>query len=161
MIAVRGFRVPPSPSDRWSWRKRNRGNWLIRCHRSMVNSSSIRVGVGLGAHLPSLLLFCVASTGDMYKISTAVNSNMQLLCVWKHRLLVVIHHLWLLQSFCPIFCYDPCGEECNIGVSFKAENAIVSYSLHLDWFLATVLITSYCKREASVIRAERCTNLWV
>lgn len=30
-----------------------------------------------------------------------------LLCPWRHCFLGVIHHLWLLQSFCLCFCIDP------------------------------------------------------
>lgn len=42
------------------------------------NSSFVRVGQELGVHLPSLLLGCVACTDGVYKISIAVNSNVQL-----------------------------------------------------------------------------------
>lgn len=58
------------------------------------------------AFLPSNMGFCLAEacTGLMYDVISCVHLSC---CIWKTLFLEVIPYLWLLQSFCPLFCRFP------------------------------------------------------
>lgn len=46
---------------------------------------------------------------------------------------------------------------CAIDVSFITKHSIVFYSLHLGLLLVSI----YLKKEASLMRVERFTTLWI
>lgn len=67
----------------------------------------------------------------------------------RHCFSLVLTHPWLLQSFCFLFCNGPwpLGKWCDAAVSFVAENAAETYSLHFDhlWiFVSTTILCTKC-----------------
>lgn len=52
----------------------------------------------------------------------------------------VMNHPWMLQSFCILFHKDPCTLQVNMHVPYRAEHAMVLYSLHTEkWECVSVL----------------------
>lgn len=66
--------------------------------------------------------------------------------------------LWLFQAFCPSLVIFPDGV---VGVSGIARHSMVSCFLHCDqeWGVCGGLYL--LQREASLMRGERHTELWV
>lgn len=64
-------------------------------------------------------------------------------------ILAGIHCLWFLWFFAPssMMTLDPHQQESNTVISFRAEHATVSYSLHIGQLGVFVLITIYCKQN--------------
>lgn len=65
-------------------------------------------GMELDAHLPLHTGIPVCSSADLVKcVTTIMSLYMQLPCsVWKALSHPVVHVLWLLQTFCSLFCND-------------------------------------------------------
>lgn len=87
-----------------------------------------------------------------------MNSYVQIPCVQEKLLPAVIHYIWVLHSSTPL----PQGflNIERMGVPFKAEHSVVTYSLLFCHLCVSKLILSTTNR-ASVIRAEKCIDLWI
>jgi hypothetical protein len=70
-------------------------------------------------HADTPLYVCICSFGAVFRM---------------HCFSVVLHHIWLLHSFCPLFYNDPLalrGGRRGIGIPFRAEHPAVSYFIHV------------------------------
>lgn len=57
--------------------------------------------------------------------------------------------------------FESWSEECDINVILEGECTTFSYFLHLDQLSISVFINyDVLQKEASLMRAERCTNLF-
>lgn len=76
--------------------------------------------------------------------------------------------LWLLGAFCPLFWNDPWawagvgkGWRCYIDIPFKAKHSNLIY-VSAWWLVMSLCINHHVlQEEASLMRVESCTNLWV
>lgn len=79
-------------------------------------------------------------------------------CVQKMLFLEVILCLWLSQSFCPLFCGVPrvLGD---LNVPLRLSTPVSFFA----WWPAVggSVISYLLQEEAFLVRAERCTCLWV
>lgn len=67
----------------------------------------------------------------------------------KYCFLVVMHCLWVLQSFCTLFSTNSRVWEkgCDIDVLIMSEYSTVACSLHFDPLLVSVLASIYCQMK--------------
>lgn len=99
---------------------------------------------------PSLSLLGFGLAGDsrdfVHGVTITVSSYVQLTCF-----LVIIYHLWLPQSFCPLLCKDLWAlrgqEKHRTYVPFQADHSVASHSLQFSLLRVFVLTATCYKRK--------------
>lgn len=146
------FMSVTSPTKAWTIYQEPRPWRKLSLHPLAAINYKEHFSQGWGFMNPSIVLAGIFTCSNLYQSSTGSHSCWKLMNAAapamsrRYRFMAALPILWLLQSFCPLFCDVPeyWGKKVNTDVPFRTQCCTVIYFLHSDQlWLSSPFLTSF------------------